>query len=233
MWIIFAAAIVPGLILLYYVYSRDFNPEPRRLILKGFFYGAISVFVSTLISGPLLNLGLFTNTPSTFLEAVKVSFYGAAIPEETAKLFMLWLLLRHCPEFDERYDGLVYAACVGLGFACVENLMYVLSSGAAWFYVSTTRALFAVPGHFAFAIAMGYYYSRNHFDWRSTTAFDRIKVWLVPVLLHGVYDTLAFSSEIAAGWSGLISLALIWFCFRLFKFTRKRILDEAAANSFD
>jgi hypothetical protein len=80
---------------------------------------------------------------------------------------------------------------------------------------------------------MGDYYSRNHFDWRSTTAFDRIKVWLVPVLLHGVYDTLAFSSEIAAGWSGLISLALIWFCFRLFKFTRKRILDEAAANSFD
>jgi len=233
MWIILGAAIAPAIMLLYYVYSKDFNPEPKKMVFKGFLFGGIATFVSTLISGPLLNLGFYTNEPTTFLEAAKISFFGAAIPEELAKLFMLWLLLRKSAEFDERYDGLVYAASIGLGFAFLENLMYVLSSGAAWFYVSTTRALFAVPGHFAFAIAMGYYYSRNHFDWRDTTTFDRIKVWLVPVLLHGVYDTLAFSSEIAAGWSGLISLALIWFCFRLFKFTRKRILDEAAANSFD
>ena len=233
MWIIFAAAIVPGLLLLYYVYSKDFNPEPKRMVWKGFLYGAISVFVSTLISGPLLNLGLFVNEPKTLLEAVKVSFFGAAIPEESAKLLMLWLLLRHSTEFDERYDGMVYAAAVGLGFACVENLMYVLSSGAAWFYVSTTRALFAVPGHFAFAIVMGYYYSRNHFDWHKTTEFDRIKVWLYPVLLHGLYDTLAFSSEIAVEFSGIITIALIYFCYRLFKATRNRILDEAAANKRD
>lgn len=230
MWIIFAAAVVPGLLLLYYVYSKDFNPEPKRLIYKGFLYGALSVFVSTLISGPLLNIGLYTNNPATLLDAVKVSFFGAAIPEESAKLFMLWLLLRKCPEFDERYDGMVYAACVGLGFACVENLMYVLSSGAAWFYVSTTRALFAVPGHFAFAIAMGYYYSKNHFGWRRASGLDSLKVWLVPVLLHGIYDTLAFSSGLAAGWSGLITIALLYFCFRLFKATRNRILSEAEAG---
>lgn len=233
MWIIFAAAIVPGLLLLYYVYSKDFNPEPKRMIYKGFLYGALSVFVSTLISGPLLNLGLYVNEPSTLLEAVKVSFFGAAIPEESAKLFMLWLLLRNSPEFDERYDGMVYAACVGLGFACVENLMYVISSGAAWFYVSMTRALFAVPGHFAFAIVMGYYYSKNHFDWSRTTEFDKIKVWLYPVLLHGIYDTLAFSSELSVGFSGLITIALIYFCYRLFKFTRKRILEEAERNRLE
>ena len=219
--------------LMYYVYSQDYNPEPKNLIYKGFLYGALSVFVSTLISGPLLNLGLYVNEPKTLLEAVKVSFFGAAIPEESAKLFMLWLLLRNCQDFDERYDGMVYAAAVGLGFACVENLMYVLSAGAAWFYVSATRALFAVPGHFAFAIVMGYYYSRNHFDWRETTGFDRLKVWLYPVLLHGIYDTMAFSSEIALEFSGLITIALIYFCYRLFKFTRNRILTEAAANRRD
>lgn len=233
MWIILAAAIVPGLLLLYYVYSKDFNPEPKRMIYKGFFYGALSVFVSTLISGPLMNLGLFVNNPGTFMEAVKVSFFGAAIPEESAKLLMLWLLLRNSPEFDERYDGMVYAASVGLGFACVENLMYVLSSGMGWFQVSVTRALFAVPGHFAFAIVMGYYYSRNRFDWRSTTGLDRLKVWFYPVLLHGVYDTLAFSSVIAPAYSGLISLLLIWFCWKLFKSTRKRILKEAERNKYE
>lgn len=233
MWIIFAAAVVPGLLLLYYVYSKDFNPEPKRMIWKGFLYGAISVFVSTLISGPLLNMGLYVNEPKTLLEAVKVSFFGAAIPEESAKLLMLWLLLRNCREFDERYDGMVYAAAVGLGFACVENLMYVVSSGAAWFYVSATRALFAVPGHFAFAIAMGYYYSKNHFEWHRSSEWDRIKVWLIPVLLHGIYDTLAFSSELDVAWSGLITIALIYFCYRLFKSTLARILNEAERNKYE
>ncbi|MBR0174035.1 MAG: PrsW family intramembrane metalloprotease [Bacteroidales bacterium] len=233
MWIILAAAIVPGILLLYYVYSKDFNPEPKRMIYKGFFYGCLSVLASTLISGPLLKLGFFVDHPSTLAEAIKTSFFGAAIPEESAKLLMLWLLLRNSPEFDERYDGMVYAASVGLGFACLENLMYVVSAGAGWFYVSVTRALFAVPGHFAFAIAMGYYFSRNHFDSHKTTEFDRIKVWLVPVLLHGIYDTLAFSSEISPAYSGLITIALIFFCIRIFKSTRQRIQEEAARNTYE
>ena len=230
MWIILAAAIVPGILLLYYVYSKDFNPEPKRMIYKGFFYGCLSVFVSTLISGPLMKLGLFVNQPSSFAEALQTSFFGAAIPEESAKLLMLWLLLRHSPEFDERYDGMVYAAAVGLGFACLENLMYVVSAGAGWFQVSVTRAIFAVPGHFAFAIVMGYYFSLNHFDSRKITEFDRIKVWLFPVLLHGIYDTLAFSAELSPAYSGLITILLIWFCYRLFKSTRDRILREAEQN---
>ena len=225
MWIVLGAAIAPALLLLYYVYSKDFNPEPKKMVLRGFLFGGISVYVSTLISGPLLNLGLFTNEPSTFLEAMKVSFVGAAIPEESAKLFMLWLLLRRSKDFDERYDGMVYAAAVGMGFACLENLMYVLSSGSAWFYVSVTRALLAVPGHFAFAIVMGYYYSRNHFDREKMAPWDRIRVWLYPMLLHGIYDTLAFSADISPALSGAITLLLIFFCSRLFKATRKRIND--------
>ena len=53
---------------------------------------------------------------STFVEAVGDAFLLAAIPEEVAKLFMLWLLLRKNPFFDEHFDGIVYAVCVGLGF---------------------------------------------------------------------------------------------------------------------
>lgn len=230
MWIIVVAAILPCLILLYYVYSKDFHPEPKRMIFKGFFYGILSTMVSTLISTPLMYLGVFVKNPVTLLDAVKVSFLGAAVPEESAKLLMLWLLLRKNREFDERYDGLVYAACVGLGFACVENLMYVVSSGDAWFSVSASRALFAVPCHFALAIAMGYYYSRNHFSWHKSTLLDRLNIWLVPVMLHGTYDTLAFSSHIDTVWSFVITAVFILFCFRLFKFTRRRILVEAEKN---
>lgn len=231
--LILAAATTPGLILLYYVYHQDFNPEPKRMICKGVFYGILSVLVSSMIAMPLMKLGFFTGNPGTVTEAVRTSFFGAAFPEESAKLLMLWLLLRKNPEFDERYDGLVYAACIGLGFAFVENIMYVFASGSSWFFVSASRAMFAVPGHFAFAIAMGYYYSKNHFSWFKSTLWGRLRIWLVPVLLHGTYDSLVFSAKIASGWSALITAAFIFFCIRVFKFTRMRILAEAERNRYE
>ena len=82
---IFLAALLPALILMWYVYRKDLEPEPVNLVVKGFIFGAIATFVSTLISGPLLSMGLFTNSPSGLMECLKVSFLGAAIPEEDAE----------------------------------------------------------------------------------------------------------------------------------------------------
>ena len=203
------AAVAPALILLWYVYHKDTEPEPTRLIFKGFCYGGLAALVSTLISGPLLNMGF----------------------EETAKLLMLWLFLRNCAEFDERYDGIVYATTVGLGFAAFENIIYVISAGANWVDVAFTRALFAVPGHFAFAVTMGYYYSQHHFRGNEHEGAS-LKMWLYPVILHGVYDTLCFFSELNEALSFLITLVLIAFCFWLFKKTRARILKAAAENEY-
>jgi len=235
MLFIFLAAALPAIILFWYVYSRDINPEPTNLVLKGFLFGALSTFASTLISGPLMYLGFFPREPSTIVEAIKVSFFGAAIPEESAKLLMLWLLLRNCREFDERYDGLVYAAAVGLGFATFENLLYLLSSGFSFFTVAISRAFLAVPGHFAFAIIMGYYYSKSHFSWDEKEKKNaRWKMWFYPVLLHGIYDSICYMSGLD-GVSPLISIALtcglIYFCAKLFQFTRNRIIAEAADNA--
>ena len=86
------AAVLPAFILLWYVYSRDITPEPKNVVIKGFVYGIIATFVSTVISGPLMKLGLFEANPSTLGGAFMTAFFGAAIPEETAKLLMLWLL---------------------------------------------------------------------------------------------------------------------------------------------
>ena len=123
------AAIGPALLMLWYVYSKDTNPEPTSLLFKGFCFGGLSALLSTLISEPLLNMGFYTSNPTNIVESFKIAFFGAAIPEETAKLFMLWLLLRHCKEFDESYDGIVYAAAVGLGFAAFENVLYLVGAG--------------------------------------------------------------------------------------------------------
>ena len=74
MLILLFAAVAPAIILLWYVYHKDTEPEPPRLIFKGFFYGGLSALLSTLISGPLLNMGFYTTDPSTWGEAVKIAF---------------------------------------------------------------------------------------------------------------------------------------------------------------
>ena len=228
--LILAAAVVPVLLLLFFIYSKDFNPEPKKAVFKAFFYGALSSIPALLVEELLAALGIVSMEPSTFFGAATVSFLGASIPEESAKLLMLWLFLRKCPEFDERYDGLVYAAAVGLGFACVENISYVALSGTGWLETSIFRAFLSVPGHFSFAVVMGYYYSKCHFDWVKTTAWDQIKVWLFPVVLHGIYDTIAFSVSLGPVWSVLMMLGLLVFCFFLFRYARKLILAEAEKN---
>ena len=228
MLMILLAAVAPALILLWYVYHKDINPEPKRLVFKAFFFGALATFASTVISGPLLTAGFFSLEPDSVWEAIKISFLGAALPEECAKLLMLWLLLRKSAEFDERYDGIVYAAAVGLGFATFENLQYLLAAGADWYTVSISRAFFAVPGHFCFAVVMGYYYSQYHFTGNEAA---RWKTLLYPILLHGTYDTIVFSGNLGNVLSGLFTILLLLFCFWLFKTTRRRILAEAAAGS--
>ena len=235
MLLIFCAAALPAIVLFWFVYSKDISPEPGNLVMKGFFFGALATLVSSVFSGPMMAMGVFTNNPSSLIEAAKTAFFGAAIPEETAKLIMLWLLLRHCKDFDERYDGLVYAAAVGLGFATLENLLYLLSSGFSFFQVAVSRAFLAVPGHFAFAIVMGYYYSKQHFSWNAEEKRGAAwKMWAYPVLLHGIYDTICFASgleSVSVFWSTILTLALFWFCWRMFVHTRNRIIAEAASNN--
>ena len=86
------------------------------------------------------------------MDSVNIAFFGAAIPEEIAKLFILWLVLRNNKFFDEKMDGIVYAVCVSLGFAALENIMYLFLHSESFITVGISRAFFAVPGHFCFGI---------------------------------------------------------------------------------
>ena len=102
---------------------------------------------------------MLIDQPATWIGALWNAFVGAAMPEEATKLLMLWLLLRRNKYFDERFDGIVYACCIGMGFAGTENVLYLFGNIENWQSVAVSRAIFAVPGHFMFAVAMGYFYS--------------------------------------------------------------------------
>ena len=232
MLIVFALAVLPALILVYYVYTQDkLQREPTKNLVKAFFYGGGSVFASLLISVPFMKMGLFPQEIHTSMDAFRTAFFGAAIPEETAKLVLLWLFLRKCKDFDERMDGIVYAVCVGMGFAAFENLEYVIGAGSQWVTVGLSRSLTAIPGHFGFAVVMGYFFSLYYFDsYRAPLA--GLKMWLYPVLLHGTYDWIAMSQQVTPELSGAIALAILLLCFSMLKWAQKHMKKHLIADSF-
>ena len=155
------------------------------------------------------------------------AFVVAAIPEETFKLLALWLILRKNPHFDEHFDGIVYAVCVGLGFAAIENVFYILGE-EEWMSVAVSRALLAVPAHYAFAIFMGYYYSVYHFVDHSIK--NAICILFIPVMAHGIYDAIVFAADMIPALSIVITTVLIVFCSKMWKYAKARMEELMLRN---
>lgn len=121
------SALIPAIVLLGYIYWRDRkSPEPIWQLVKATALGVASIGVSLCISRPLQAIGLIPEDIYSIGDAISVAFLGAAIPEELAKFLLLWLFLRNNRHFDERMDGIVYAVCISLGFAGLENVLYVI-----------------------------------------------------------------------------------------------------------
>ena len=159
------SALAPVAVALWYIFKKDSaQPEPTKWLVKAFWFGVLSVLLSFAFSTPLgviFGLDLDAEVYPSIFDAFADAFLLAAIPEELAKLIMLWLLLRKNPHFDEKFDGIVYAVCIGMGFAGIENVMYLAGGieDGSWISIGISRALFSIPGHFLFAVLMGYYYS--------------------------------------------------------------------------
>lgn len=226
MYLVIFAAIAPVVVLLWQILKRDSaNPEPPKMLMKAFFYGMVSTVVTFIflpVTEMIGDITMLDNNPLAL--AFKQAFFSAALPEEGAKLLMLWLLLRNNPYFDERFDGIVYAVCVGMGFAAVENVLYLFSNYDSWLSVGIVRALFAVPGHFFDAVIMGYYYSHYHFGTRRNPATKAL-ILAAPVVAHGIYDGILFSYDIDDG-VAMVALILFLIFFNRLKKTGRRLIDE-------
>ena len=223
---ILITALLPIAILAFYIYRKDNkSPEPTGLLLKAFFLGVLSVPLSLCISMPLEILGLYSMEPSTVAGAISTSFWGAAIPEEIAKFTMLWLVLRKNRYFDEKMDGIVYAVCVSLGFAALENIMYLFTNAENYLSVGIARAIFAVPGHFCFGILMGYYYSLAKFYPKSATK-NRALVLVAPIIAHGLYDSILFIIGVTPAVSGILVIVFLVFCHKMWEYGSKKIKEH-------
>ena len=230
--IIIFAAILPAFLLVLYIWLRDkYQREPITEVLKAVGLGILSAFMAVLVEGFLQGFGIVSENPTTLLGAAWNAFVGAAIPEERVKLLVLALFLRHNRYFDESFDGIVYACAVGMGFAGTENIVYLFSNINEWETVAIQRAIFAVPGHFMFAVAMGYFYSLVYFGDVSWRMQGRI-LW-VPVLLHGVYDALLMMANVGTMLSGILIALFYAFCFMMFRYGRDNIKKHIQRDEND
>lgn len=215
--IVFVIAILPAVLLLLHINKKDCRrPEPKSQLVKAFLLGLLSIPLSLAISIPMGMLGLYTESVESYTDAFCISFFGASIPEESAKLIILWLFLRKNRHFDEKMDGIVYAVCVSMGFAALENVMYLFQNYDTFMEVGIVRAFTAVPAHFFFGILMGYFYSLAHFR-HNKRGFYIAMTFMAPVLAHGIYDYVAFSTTLEDGMATMLTFLFYAICIYMWK----------------
>lgn len=220
--IILITALLPIVVLLIFIYHKDkYDKEPIGKLLLTFFVGCMSV-----VPAGLMEQMLSAYQPEhPVLGAIYDGYVVAGLSEELWKLLLLMLVIWRSRHFDEYFDGIVYATYLSLGFACVENVMYVFGStdpmGTAFM-----RGLLAVPAHFLFAVTMGYYLSIAKFDQEKRPS-HLLKAFLFPALLHGTYDALLMVNDALGGntalVSGVLTLVFIYFDVKLWRWGLRRI----------
>ena len=191
--VLLAIAALPVIIILLWIYFKDKEKEPISLLIKLFLSGFVACVLVLLISRFLEAIFPFMNNDikyKSFLDVFLYAFIGVALVEESCKWLMTYLVGYSNKEFDELYDGMVYAIFVSLGFAFIENILYVIYTAS----ISTAllRAVSAVPSHACDAIFMGYYISiAKQFQLRGRRKTEKrylIYSIAIPTLLHGIYD---------------------------------------------
>ena len=153
-----AAAVLPAAVLMRYIYKMDtIEKEPpellRKLVIFGALIGIPAGFLNTLGSDLLSRFF----SPDSLAYKILLPFLIVGIVEEGLKFLVLKRCTWNDPAFNYRFDGVVYAAFVSLGFAALENVMYVFNYGLG---IAINRAITAVPAHLGFSVIMGSYYGR-------------------------------------------------------------------------
>lgn len=222
LYFILIPALLPVFIILRYVYVLDKKErEPLGFVLKVLLWGAIFSIPCAGVERFMLSfLSAFYDTASIEFAWME-NTVGVALVEELSKWLVLMIFVWKNQNFDYRYDGIVYAVSASLGFAALENILYIISYGTG---VSIGRAIFAIPGHATFGVFMGYWLSRAKTFWLDGKSL-RMKICklfalCVPMLIHGCYDFLLSEQVSEAGLQMVFFLYVIlldFFAWRVIK----------------
>ncbi|MTI69146.1 MAG: PrsW family intramembrane metalloprotease [Firmicutes bacterium] len=179
-------AITPAISIGLAVYLSDrYDKEPFNLLLKTFIFGALIVIPVIVVERILTGLNIF---PGVFNIAF-TAFIVAGLTEEFFKREVVLRLVYKSKDFNEKLDGIVYAVFSALGFATVENVMYLLKFSSYNPYIGIYRGILSVPAHSVFAVTMGYYLSLAKYSDTRKEEINYLKKSLyIPMILHGFFN---------------------------------------------
>ncbi len=182
-------ALAPVVFLMTYLYVKDeYDREPLRHLIIAFVLGILTA-IPVVFVGEQLRTLFEVDANSDLFGIIIYAFIVVALTEEGMKYLVLRNYAYRLKEFDEPYDGIMYGATISLGFAAIENVLYVFQGGED---VALLRMVTAVPAHAVFGVLMGYYAGRARFLAKGSPQIERLKGLLIAVLFHGLYDFFLF-----------------------------------------
>lgn len=234
---LFIVAITPAIVIVLGLYLSDrYDREPFKILLLTYILGALSAIPIIIVEEFLLMINLFFRTE--LLYAFYTSFIVAGLTEEYFKRLVVLKFPYKTKYFNERLDGIVYSVFASMGFATVENIIYVVFRYANNPHVGLYRGVFSVPAHAVFAITMGYYLSlaKYNTDERDTKINLR-RSFYMPMLLHGTFNFILSSGIPQLSILFVPYVIYIWWINqrKLSKFiydSRNRKLDISKDNQF-
>ena len=179
-------AIIPAVIIILGIYLSDrHDKEPAKLLFLTYTLGALAVIPSIVVEEVLIKLNVFPGIFGAFFNA----FIVAGLTEEYFKRLVVLKYPYKTKYFNEKLDGIVYCVFASMGFATVENIIYVAYRYTNNPFIGLYRGIFSVPAHAIFGITMGYYLSLSRFDQDlRRKRINMRKSLYMPIIMHGIFD---------------------------------------------
>lgn len=177
-------ATLPAITGVFYIYFKDkYEKEPKLMATLAFLQGIISTFIIYAL-GRVLEI-IIPHEETPFF----TSFISSSLVEEIVKFIFFYYVIWGDKNFNEPLDGIVYSVFISLGFAWIENLVYVFHPDLGGVSTGVSRALLSVPSHGLFGVQMGYYFAKARFEYNKKYKNKYLLLaFFVPYLLHGVYN---------------------------------------------
>lgn len=201
----FIVAVAPVVLIIIFIYVKDkYEKESKRVLFYNFIMGAIlSMFISIVLYSFQAKLFDPADEFSVLDQFIK-AFFVVALIEEFSKYIIVYLGAQRKPFFNEPFDGIIYCVMVSMGFAFVENILYVVEGGLP---TAILRAFTAVPAHATFGVIMGYFMGKAKFS-KNSIKWNLIGL-STAILFHGAYDFFLFINFIPGISLGAIASLII------------------------
>ena len=225
------ASIIPVLIILTVIYNMgEVKKQPLWVLVILFLGGILSWvivrYISRVLGNDIYKSQIEINESLGNKGFFLVSFGIIAIIEEISKYIVITIMCFKNKYFKNPYDAIMYAVCISLGFAFVENIMYINNYGMG---VAISRAIFSIPAHASFGIIMGYYLGVSKLcsdkGESNASAFTRYAAFFIPLIFHGFYDFLLnFNTE--SIYIIFLIYVIIMYAFVIFLLLRLNKIDD-------